>query len=100
MQEIVKIRSHVDEDLNTAGISTIFCSQYGFEDQYERLSSDEEKRNQNTETNIERIIHNAIKILIEGKMFMRQRRGLDAPVEEASSITVGAGSTVKSGDYQ
>lgn len=77
--EVVEVRSRNND--GTSGRSTIFCSQYDPGDWYERISPDSAEQNPETEAIIDRIVHTAHTISIEGKISMRQRHGLDAPAE-------------------
>ena len=86
--EVVEIRSRNDD--GTSGRSTIFCGQYEPVDWYERISPNGEEQNPETEAIIDRIVHTAHVIAMEGKYSMRQRHGLDAPDEDS---LVGASST-------
>ena len=70
--EIVEARCHK---------STIFCTQYESEGWYTRIDPNPESDSPVSEAIMDRIIHNAYEVLVDGRISMRERKGLKAVQE-------------------
>ena len=58
--------------------STVFCTQYDIDGWYERINTDPAQDSPISDAIMDRIVHNAYTVSVEGKVSMRERYGLAA----------------------
>ena len=68
--------------------SMIFCTQYQSEGWYTRIDPNPESDSPVSEAIMDRIIHNAYEVLVDGRVSMRERKGLKATAREGGGQNV------------
>lgn len=80
-QETYNLLEIIEARVNSDNGSMIFCTQYTTEEWYARIDPEADEGSPISEAIMDRIIHNAYDVLIEGRESMRKRYGLSNSTE-------------------